>query len=72
MNRQTIRYAIYGCIAALAATVAYAIVRLYVLSQRVDVSILFTNVILFAAIAGILIYLTMKEKNLEEKELFRD
>ena len=72
MNRQTIRYAIYGCIAALAAIVAYAIVRLYMLSQRVDVSILFTNVILFAAIAGVLIYLTKEEKDLEEEELFRD
>jgi hypothetical protein len=29
-------------------------------------------VIGFAAIAGILIYLTKKEKELEEEELFRD
>jgi len=72
MNRRTIRYAIFGCIAALAATVVYAIVRLYVLSQRVDASILFTNVVLFAAIAGVLIYLTKKEKDIEEEELFRD
>jgi len=72
VNRRTIRYAIFGCIAALAAAVAYAIVRLYVLSQRIDASILFTNVVLFAAIAGVLIYLTKKEKDIDEEELFRE
>jgi hypothetical protein len=40
----------------------YAIVRLYVFSQRVDSSILLVNVIGFAAIACILIYLTKKEE----------
>ena len=58
-------------IALFAATI-YAIVRLYVLSQRVDSSTLLVNVIGFAAIAGILIYLTKKDKDLEEEELFRD
>jgi hypothetical protein len=57
---------------ALVAATIYAIVRLYVLSQRVDSSILLVNVIGFAAIAGILIYLTKKDKDLEEEELFRD
>jgi hypothetical protein len=47
-------------------------VRLYVLWQRIDSSVLLVNVIGFAAIAGILIYLTKKEKELEEEELFRD
>ena len=72
MNRRTIRYAIFGCIAALAAAVVYAMVRLYVLSQRVDASIFVINVILFAAIAGVLIYLTKKEKDIEEEEMFKD
>jgi hypothetical protein len=57
---------------ALVAATIYAIVRLYVLSQRVDSSVLLVNVIGFAAIAGILIYLTKKDKDLEEEELFRD
>ena len=61
-----------GCIAALAAAIIYAVVRLYILWQRVDSSILFVNVIGFAAIAGFLIYLTKKDKDLEEDELFRD
>jgi hypothetical protein len=72
VKRRTIRYGVAGCMIALVAATIYAIVRLYVLSQRVDSSILFINVIGFAAIAGILIYLTKKDKDLEEEELFRD
>lgn len=71
MNRRTIRYGIACCIVALAVAVMYAIVRLYVLWHRVDLSILLVNVIAFAAIAGVLIYLTKKDKDLEE-QLFRD
>jgi inner membrane protein involved in colicin E2 resistance len=72
VNRRTIRYGIAGCIVALAAAIIYAIVRLYMLGQRMDSSILLVNVIGFAAIAGVLIYLTKKDKDLEEEELFRD
>lgn len=71
MNRRTIRYGIACCIVALAVAVMYAIVRLYVLWHRVDLSVLLVNVIAFAAIAGVLIYLTKKDKDLEE-QLFRD
>jgi hypothetical protein len=60
MNSGTIQYGIAGCILALAVAVIYAIVRLHVLSQRVDWSILIVNVIAFAAISGVLIYLTKK------------
>ncbi|HEY3094831.1 MAG TPA: hypothetical protein VGJ42_03625 [Nitrososphaera sp.] len=72
MNRQTIRYAMAGCIAALAGAVMYAMVRLFVLAQRVDASILVVNVIAFAGIAGLLMYLTKKDRDLEEEELFKD
>jgi drug/metabolite transporter (DMT)-like permease len=72
VNRQTIRYAIMGCIAALAAAVVYAIIRLFVLAQRVDASILVVNVVVFAGIAGLLIYLTKKDRDIEEKEFFTD
>ena len=71
MNRRTIRYGIACCIVALAVAVMYAIVRLYVLWHRVDLSVLLVNVIAFAAIARVLIYLTKKDKFLEE-QLFRD
>lgn len=72
VNRRTIRYAIIGCIVALAVAVIYAMVRLFVMAQRVDASILVVNVIAFAGIAGFLIYLTKKDRDLEEEELFRD
>ena len=62
MKRKTIRYGVAGCIIALVAATMYAMVRLYVFSQRVDLSILLVNVIGFAAIACILIYFTKKDK----------
>ena len=72
MNKRTIRYSIVGCIAPLVASIVYAIVKLYVLAQRADISILFVNVILFTIIANILIYLTNKEQDIGEEELFKD
>lgn len=72
MKRRTLQYGVAGCIIALVAATIYAIVRLYVFSQRVDSSILLVNVIGFAAISCVLIYLTKKDKDLEEEELFRD
>ena len=50
----------------------YAFARLYVFSQRADLSILVLNVVLFAAIAGFLIFLSKRERDMEEEELFRD
>jgi hypothetical protein len=47
-------------------------VRLLVLSQRADTSILVVNVVVFAGIAGVLIYLTKKERDIQEEEMFRD
>ena len=72
VKRRTIRYGVAGCMIALVAATIYAIVRLYVISQRVDSSILLVNVIGFAAIAAVLIYLTKKDKDLEEEKFFRD
>jgi protein-S-isoprenylcysteine O-methyltransferase Ste14 len=72
MSRRTISYAMTGCIVALAAAVIYAVVRLFVLSQRVDASIFVINVVVFAGIAGFMIYLTKKERDLKEKEFFSD
>ena len=72
MNKDTIHYGIVGCITALAISVTYAVVRLYVLSQRVDLSILVVNVIAFGAISAFLLYLMKKEKDLKDEEFFRD
>jgi hypothetical protein len=72
VKRRTLQYGVAGCIIALVAATIYVIVRLYVFSQRVDSSILLVNVIGFAVISCVLIYLTKKDKDLEEEELFRD
>ena len=72
MDIRTIQYGIAGCIVALAAAIMYAIVRLYVVWHRVELSILLVHIIDFGAIAAVLIYLTKKDKGLEEQELFRD
>jgi hypothetical protein len=57
-----------GCIVALAAAVVYAVVRLFILSQRFDASIFIVNVVVFAGVAGFMIYLTVKEKEIDRKE----
>jgi membrane protein YdbS with pleckstrin-like domain len=68
VNRANIQFGIAYCLIALGVAVIYAVVRLYVLSQRVDWSILVVNVIAFAAISGVLIYLTQKDKDLKEEQ----
>ncbi|HEY1247553.1 MAG TPA: hypothetical protein VGE97_01065 [Nitrososphaera sp.] len=72
MNKNTIHYGVVACIVALAVSVTYAVVRLYVLSQRVDLSILVVNVIAFGAISAFLLYLMKKEKDLRDEDFFRD
>ena len=72
MKTKTIRYSIAGFIIALTLAVTYAIIRLLVLAQRVDIWILFVNVIVFAFIAGFLMYLMKKDRETREEELFKD
>ncbi|MGI0037373.1 MAG: hypothetical protein ACRD99_03345 [Nitrososphaera sp.] len=42
------------------------------MSQRADLSILLLNVVLFVAIAGLLVYLSKKERDLEQDGRFGD
>jgi hypothetical protein len=72
MDGRNLRLAKGVCIAALAAITVHAFVRLYVMSQRADASILLINVVLFTAVAGVLIYLFKKERDLEQQGLFGD
>ena len=72
MSRRSIQHGIAGCIIALGVAVIYAIIRLYVFSQRIDWSIMVVNVIVFGAISAVLMYLLKKDKDLKEKDLFRD
>lgn len=68
VERKNIQYAKAACIAGLASIAIYAFVRHFVMSQRADVSTLILNVALFAAIGGVLIYLSKKERDLEHRE----
>jgi hypothetical protein len=72
VQKKTLRLAKSLCIAGLAAIAIYAFTRLYVMSQRADLSILLLNVVLFTAIASVLIYLAKKERDLDQEEMFRD
>jgi hypothetical protein len=58
--------------AAMVVAVAYAFIRLYVLNTRVDLSIFAVNIVAFSASAAVLVYLSWKQKEIEEEELFRD
>jgi hypothetical protein len=72
MKKSTIRYGIVACMAAMVIAVVYAFVRLYVLNTRVDLSIFAVNIVAFSASAAALVYLSWKQKEIEEEELFRD
>ena len=69
-NPRRIKIAIILCIVILFASVVYASVKLYVLRQRIDLSIVIINVFIFATIAGIIIYLSKKQRDIEEDKLF--
>lgn len=73
MNKlQQVRYGIYACMAAMVGAVVYAFVRLYGLDQRVGIDILTVNVAVFTSSAAIMVYLSWKERDMEQDEMFRD
>lgn len=75
MNLRTIRLAKLLCLAGMVAITLYAFGRLYLSGERADLSILLLNVVLFAAMAVALIYLSKKEKDIDEEGgggMFRD
>lgn len=72
MRKKSARMAIYACLAAMAGAVLYAFVRLYGLNQRVDIDIIVVNVAVFTASAAVLLYLTWRERDIEQEEMFRD
>lgn len=72
MRKRSVRLGIYACLAAMAGAVLYAFFRLYGLNQRVDIDIIVVNVAVFTASAAVLLYLTWKERDIEQEEMFRD
>ena len=72
MDKSTVRYCIVACMAVMVAAVGCAFIRLYVLNTRIDLSIFAVNIVAFSVSAGMLVYLSWKQKEIEEEELFRD
>ena len=72
MRKEQVDYAVVGCLFVLVACILYSVVKLYILFQRVDISIIVSNVILFAVIAAALLLLLKKRSDIEEGELLSD
>jgi membrane protein YdbS with pleckstrin-like domain len=72
MKKKYIDYALVGCFFVLVASVMYAILKLYVFFQRMDMSIIIANVVLFVLVAGVILFLLKKRSDTEEDELLSD
>ena len=69
MKKKHIDYALVICLFVLVASVMYAITKLYVFFQRVDVSIIISNIVLFVIVSVVILFLLKKRSNIEEDEL---
>jgi hypothetical protein len=69
MRKKTINYAIAGCLTILMSCVLYAILKLYVFFQRIDISIIVANIIVFVVVAAVMLFLLKKRSDIEESEL---
>jgi predicted membrane channel-forming protein YqfA (hemolysin III family) len=72
MNKRQVRYGIYACLAAMVGAILYAFIRLYGLNQRVGIDIIVVNVVVFTISAGVMVYLSWKQRDIEQEELFGD
>jgi membrane protein YdbS with pleckstrin-like domain len=72
MKKKYIDYALVGCLFVLVASVMYAILKLYVFFQRMDMSIIIANVVLFVLVAGVILFFLKKRSDTEEDELLSD
>lgn len=72
VNSRQARYGIYACMAAMVGAVAYAFVRLYGLNERAGMDIIIVNIVVFTLSAGIMVYLSWKERDIGQEEMFRD
>lgn len=72
MRKKYIDYAIIGCLLVLVVLILYSVVKLYILFQRVDISIIVSNVIVFTIVAVAILFLLKKRSDAEENELLRD
>ena len=72
MKKKTINYALAGCLLILVSSVLYAILKLYVFFQRIDISIIITNVVVFVVVAAFMLFLLKKRSDTDQSELLND
>ena len=72
MKKKHIDHALVGCLFVLVVSVVYAIIKLYIFFQRIDMSIIISNIVLFAAVAGVILFLLKMRRDVEEDELLSD
>jgi uncharacterized membrane protein len=72
MEKKHIDYALVGCLFVLVVSVIYAIIKLYIFFQRVDISIIMSNIVLFVLVSVAILFLLKKRSNIEEDELLSD
>ena len=72
MKKKHIDYALVICLFVLVASVMYAILKLYVFFQRVDISIIISNIVLFVIVSVVILFLLKKRSDIEQDELLSD
>ena len=61
-----------GCLTILVSCVVYAILKLYVFFQRIDISIIIANIVVFVVVAAVMLFLLKKRSDIDESELLND
>jgi hypothetical protein len=72
VRKKTINYAISGCLVILLSCVLYGIVKLYLFFQRIDISIIIANLIVFVVVGPVMLFLLKKRNDMEETDLLDD
>ena len=72
MRKKAINYAIAGCLIILISSVLYAILKLYIFYQRIDLSVIIINAVVFLVIAALMLFLLKKRSDIDENEVLND
>jgi uncharacterized membrane protein (GlpM family) len=72
VRKKAINYAIAGCLIILMSSVLYAILKLYIFYQRIDVSVIIINAVVFLVIAALVLFLLKKRSDIDENEVLND
>jgi uncharacterized membrane protein (GlpM family) len=72
VRKKAINYAIAGCLIILISSVLYAILKLYIFYQRIDLSVIIINAVVFLVIAALMLFLLKKRSDIDENEVLND